>query len=103
MKQVPKKNTERNFDSSNDGVYSVMLREHYAYDLIKGIENDNGFGPVDSRGTLEPCPGATQWNWKQKGLFVTCFYKSPRWRGMADILIISTTSEATRLVRRLVG
>lgn len=96
-KRVGRKGQDR------EGVFSVMLHDHDAFRLITDIERRIGFGLHDTIGTLEPCSGATQWNWQHKGLYVTCFYKEPRWRGIADILIISTTPESTRLMRSFVG
>lgn len=103
MNNANTKRIRKEAHDRKEGVFSVMLYDHDAFGFITNIARRIGFGLHDTRGTLEPCPGATQWNWKDRGLFVTCFYKNPRWKGIADILIISSTPEATRLVQSLIG
>jgi len=87
---------KRNTDSSSRGniVFSKLLVNRLAFKIIDVIVSDRYFGLWDTNGILHPTPGSTQFNWSQRGLFMTCFYREPRTRGFADILVKCTSQES---------
>jgi len=83
-------NTECLLDArGNDSFYFVSLGERQAYRIIGAIVNDRFFGLWDVCGVLHPAgPDSTQWNWNERGLWLTVFYREPAHSGIARVYAV---------------
>ncbi len=93
LAELRKRNTEIEISRGNI-VFSKLLVNRLVFKIIDAIVSDRYFGLWDTRGILHPKPNATQWNWSRRGLYLTCFYREPRNRGLADILVKCTSQES---------
>jgi hypothetical protein len=90
-----------NTDSLSRGniVFSKLLVNRLAYKYIDAITNDRYFGLYDTKGILHPTCNSTQFNWSQRGLSITCYYREPKTRGFADILVKCTSQESVQRIQ----